>query len=89
VFYLCLNPSIPLQFFKDNYDKINWYNLCQNPSIPLQFFKDNYYNIVWDSLTLNPNIDEEFIINNHSRLETYNPGGIIKKEQLKILYGIF
>lgn len=58
---ICLNKTIPVQFYNKNLDKLSWHNICQNTSIPLDFFKENYNKIDWNSMSQNSSVPFSFI----------------------------
>lgn len=51
---LCMNPSVPEEFFEKHPGKIDWRHICINPSISLEFFCRHLDKVDWKALSENP-----------------------------------
>ena len=51
---------MPLSFFEENFNSIDWKSLCRNTNVPFTFFEKHLDKLDWYNLYVNKNIPESF-----------------------------
>ena len=56
------NPNIPLEFFENHLDKVNWSSLSCNSNIPLWFFEKHLDKIFWKEICANKFKKDKYVL---------------------------